>query len=149
MSWKPDWVDLKSAVQVGGVVLLADVDCFMNLPLPIALFCTSYLCCIPVHWVLLLASMCGNTIFQVLHLHCVPVFLQSFRFFPVSPVYTCSHSPQGTTYMTPFFVSSTAVFTLIRDRLSLRPDLKTSTRMSITAWVCTQFSSQAASSDSP
>ena len=67
----PGWLEAKlgwSAVQVGGVALLADVDGFTNLPLPT---------------VLLLVSMCGNTIFQVL-LHCVLVFLQSFLHIPAS-----------------------------------------------------------------
>ena len=55
----------------------AVIMCFQDLPLPAVLFCTSYFCCVRVHFMLLLASVCGNTILRVLLLHCILVFLQS------------------------------------------------------------------------
>ena len=114
-----------SAIKVGGVRLLPYVDCFKDLSLPMVLFYTSCFCCIPVHCVLLLASLCGSTILWVL-LHCILVFFQSFLWISTSlpNVYLFTFATGNLIHHT-FSSSLTAVFTLINDCLSLWPDLKT------------------------
>ena len=64
-------------VQVGGVAVALNPDCFQYSPLPVVRFSLDDRGFLPVHPVVLVPCMGGNAILSVTPLHCSFVFCQS------------------------------------------------------------------------